>query len=49
MSGIFISYRREDSRADAGRLTKDLKAYLDEGQIFRDIDAIDKNSRCQRA
>ena len=40
MAGIFISYRREDSRADAGRLAKDLKDYLGEGQIFRDIDSI---------
>lgn len=40
MSGIFISYRREDSRADAGRLSKDLKEHLDENQIFRDIDTV---------
>jgi len=41
MPGIFITYRREDSRADAGRLAKDLKGHLDGAQIFRDIDAIE--------
>jgi hypothetical protein len=40
MAGIFISYRREDSRADAGRLANDLKRHLGADQIFRDIDAI---------
>ncbi len=41
MAGVFISYRREDSRGDAGRFTKDLREYLEEGQIFRDIDAVE--------
>jgi len=40
MAGIFVSYRREDGRADAGRLTKDLKEHLEGGQIFRDIDTL---------
>ena len=41
MSGIFISYRREDTRGDAGRLADDLKRRLGNNQIFRDIDAIE--------
>lgn len=40
MAGIFISYRREDARADAGRLSKDLKGHLDGSQIFRDVDTL---------
>lgn len=40
MSGLFVSYRREDSRGDVGRLTKDLRDYLDGEQIFRDIDTV---------
>jgi hypothetical protein len=40
-SRIFISYRREDARGDAGRLTDDLKEQFGEGQIFRDIEAIE--------
>jgi len=41
MAAIFISYRRQDSRADAGRLTNDLKDHLDDKQIFRDIDTVE--------
>lgn len=41
MAGIFISYRREDSRADTGRLASDLKRYFAEEHIFRDIDDIE--------
>src|SRR5690242_10613370 len=40
MAGIFISYRREDTRADAGRLTKELRSCFGERQVFRDIDTI---------
>jgi hypothetical protein len=40
-SRIFISYRREEARGDAGRLTDDLKEHFGEEQIFRDIDAIE--------
>ncbi|HWP56523.1 MAG TPA: toll/interleukin-1 receptor domain-containing protein [Candidatus Acidoferrales bacterium] len=40
-SRIFISYRRDDARGDAGRLTDDLKEQFGEGQIFRDIEAIE--------
>src|SRR5215467_3661253 len=40
-SKIFISYRREDSRGDAGRLTDKLKSHFGEKQIFRDVEAIE--------
>ena len=39
MSGqIFISYRREDSSASAGRLYDRLSARLPKNQIFIDVD-----------
>jgi TIR domain len=39
MSGqIFISYRREDSSASAGRLYDRLLACLPKNQIFIDVD-----------
>ncbi len=38
---IFVSYRREDARGDAGRLTDNLKAHFGDKQIFRDIEAIE--------
>ena len=40
MSGVFISYRRDDSAAAAGRLYDRLAAYFGKEQIFRDLDAI---------
>ena len=41
MSGqIFISYRREESSAWAGRLYDRLAARFDRKQIFRDVDAL---------
>ena len=36
--GIFISYRRDDTRADAGRLCDRLKAHFGDEQVFMDID-----------
>jgi TIR domain len=42
MSGqIFISYRREDSAAWAGRLSDRLKSHLPTAQIFMDVDNIE--------
>ena len=42
MSGqIFISYRREDSSAWAGRLSDRLKNHLPSNKIFMDVDTID--------
>lgn len=38
---IFISYRRDDSRGDAGRLTDDLKKFFGSNRTFRDIETIE--------
>ena len=40
MSGIFISYRREDSAAYAGRLYDRLAAHFGADQVFMDVDDI---------
>ncbi|HMA80270.1 MAG TPA: toll/interleukin-1 receptor domain-containing protein [Candidatus Binatia bacterium] len=40
MSGIFISYRREDSAAYAGRLYDRLSARFGAAQVFMDVDDI---------
>jgi hypothetical protein len=40
MSGIFISYRREDSAAYAGRLYDRLSAHFGAAQVFMDVDDI---------
>ena len=40
MSGIFISYRREDSDYIAGRLHDRLTAHFGMDRIFRDIDTM---------
>lgn len=40
MSGIFISYRREDSAGFAGRLADALEKGLGDEQVFRDVDDI---------
>jgi len=40
MPGIFLSYRREDAEAEAGRLYEALKQRLPATTVFRDIDDI---------
>src|SRR3954454_18329783 len=40
MAGIFISYRREDSIAYAGRLYDRLQAHFGDEQVFMDIDTL---------
>jgi TIR domain len=40
-SGIFMSYRRDDTRHVAGRLADDLAPHFGAGNVFRDIEAID--------
>ena len=40
MSGIFISYRRDDSAASAGRLCDRLSAEFGADQVFMDVDDI---------
>jgi len=40
MPTIFISYRRDDSASDAGRLHDRLEAHFGRDSIFMDVDAI---------
>lgn len=40
MGGVFISYRRDDSRGSAGRLYDNLSEHFGAGRVFRDLDAI---------
>ena len=40
MATVFLSYRREDSRADAGRLYDRLSAHFGADSVFMDIDDI---------
>jgi hypothetical protein len=40
-SRIFVSYRRDDARGDAGRLTDNLKLHFGDKQVFRDLEAIE--------
>jgi len=41
MSGIFVSYRREDSAGWTGRLADSLKEHFGPESIFMDIDGIE--------
>ena len=41
MSGVFISYRRGDAAASAGRLSDHLRARLGAHQVFMDVDGIE--------
>ena len=45
MSGIFISYRREDTGPYAGRLRDSLSQHFYPAQIFRDLDRINPGER----
>ena len=40
MNKIFISYRREDSQAYAGRLSDLLTTHLGDSVVFMDVDGI---------
>jgi hypothetical protein len=40
MARIFLSYRRDDSRADAGRLFDRLGQYFGRDNLFMDVDTI---------
>ena len=48
MSGVFISYRREDSGPYAGRLRDALIRRFGAHQVFRDIDRIQPGERFAR-
>jgi len=39
--GVFISYRREDSAAEAGRLYDRISDTLGEDLVFMDVDSIE--------
>jgi hypothetical protein len=39
--GLFVSYRRQESRDFAGRLSDHLANRFGEGQVFIDVDAIE--------
>jgi beta-lactam-binding protein with PASTA domain len=41
MTGIFISYRRQDGQSAAGRLSDELKEKIPEVDIFRDVETIE--------
>jgi hypothetical protein len=41
MARVFLSYRREDSRADTGRLFDRLSRHFGDANVFMDIDDID--------
>ncbi|MEL6569126.1 MAG: toll/interleukin-1 receptor domain-containing protein [Pseudomonadota bacterium] len=41
MSGVFISYRRDDAAASAGRLFDHLSARLGREEVFMDVDGIE--------
>ena len=41
MAGVFISYRREDAAASAGRLFDHLAARLGQDQVFMDVDGLE--------
>src|SRR5581483_10422292 len=45
MPGIFISYRREDSRELAGRLFDRLSQHFGRNRVFRDVDVIQPGAR----
>ncbi len=40
MNGIFISYRREDGAAEAGRIADRLQLHFGEERVFQDVDNI---------
>ena len=40
MPKIFLSYRREDSAAEAGRIYDRLRIHFGDNAVFMDIDAI---------
>jgi TIR domain len=44
MPGIFISYRRDDTKAWAGRLFADLSRCFGKSQVFMDVDGIPRGS-----
>ena len=48
MRGIFISYRRDDSEGQAGRLFDDLSAHFGRDAVFMDVAGIKKGMDFRR-
>jgi hypothetical protein len=44
MAGIFINYRRDDSRGLAGRLSDHLRRTFGQDAVFMDVDAMKPGS-----
>lgn len=49
MRAIFISYRRDDSEGQAGRLFDDLKSHFGEGAVFMDVAGLEAGRDFRRA
>ena len=49
MQAIFISYRREDTEGQAGRLFDDLSRHLPENSVFMDVVGIEPGRDYRRA
>jgi TonB family protein len=49
LSGIFISYRRNDSQGEAGRLFDDLAKHFGESSVFMDVAAIEAGRDFRKA
>jgi len=47
MARIFLSYRRQDSPAMAGRIYDRVRAHFGSGAVFMDIDSVRYGSWCQ--
>lgn len=49
MSGVFISYRRGDSRGSAGRIYDNLEDHFGREHVFRDLDALEPGAEYEVA
>lgn len=49
MAGVFISYRRSDSRGSAGRIYDNLEEQFGKDRVFRDLDALEPGARYEGA
>ncbi|MCA1701839.1 MAG: toll/interleukin-1 receptor domain-containing protein [Actinobacteria bacterium] len=49
MGGVFISYRRSDSRGSAGRLYDNLEDRFGCDRVFRDLDALEPGAQYEEA
>lgn len=49
MRAIFLSYRRDDSEGEAGRLFDDLVGHFGENSVFMDVAAIEAGRDFRKA